>query len=356
MKISYRRLKLHKSYWQKYQRLTFVRTILTNVNFNRVDYYSHRHGQAYRTIMGLKVFAPASIGNVGIGFDVLGLCLDKPGDEVIIKESRTKGVTISKITGGKNLPLNPAKNTAGVAAQAVLDYLGTNIGVDLEIRKKMPSGSGLGSSAASAVAGAFAVNEFLNRPLSKRELLPFAMKGEELASKAYHADNVAPSLLGGLILIRDNASLDLHRVYTPDGLYLTLVYPDVEILTADARAVLSDTVPLKTTIQQSSNLASFILGMMNSDFDLIGRSLDDVMIEPQRATLIPHFYEVKQAALEAGALGCSISGAGPTIFAMSQSSLVAEQIEKAMKGIYNQAKIHCKTYISKVNNEGAVRC
>lgn len=306
--------------------------------------------------MGLKVFAPASIGNVAVGFDVLGLCLDKPGDEIIIKASRTPGVTISKITGGKTLPLDPTKNTAGVAAQAVLNHLKTNIGVDLEIRKRMPSGSGLGSSAASAVAGAFAVNEFLKSPLSKRELLPFAMEGEELASKAYHADNVAPSLLGGLILIRDNSTLDLNRVYTPSGIHLTLVYPHVEILTADARAVLSDTIPLKTAIQQSANLSNFVLGMINGDFDLIGRSLEDVMIEPQRAQLIPHFYAVKKAALKAGALGCSISGAGPTIFAMSKNSLEAENIERAMQAVFAKAKIPCTTYISKVNNEGAVRC
>lgn len=306
--------------------------------------------------MGIKVFAPASIGNVAVGFDVLGLCLDKPGDEIIIRESRTPGVTISKITGGKTLPLDPTKNTAGVAAQAVLDYLKTNIGVDLEIRKRMPSGSGLGSSAASAVAGAMAVNEFLKCPLDKKDLLPFAMKGEELASKAFHADNVAPSLLGGLILIRDNATLDMHRVYTPKGLHLTLVYPHVEVLTADARAVLSDTVSLKTAIQQSANLSNFILGMMSSDFGLIGRSLEDVMIEPQRAKLIPNFYEVKEAALKAGAMGCSISGAGPTIFAMSKNSLEAEAIERAMKAVYEKAKIPCTTYVSMVNNDGAIKC
>lgn len=307
-------------------------------------------------MVGLKVFAPASIGNVAVGFDVLGLCLDKPGDEIIIKPSRTPGVTISKITGGKTLPMDPMKNTAGVAAQAVLDHLGTNIGVDLEIRKRMPSGSGLGSSAASAVAGAMAVNEFLKNPLTKRELLPFAMQGEELASKAYHADNVAPSLLGGLVLIRDNATLDLHRIYTPKGVYLSLVYPNIEILTADSRAVLSDTVSLKVAIQQSANLSNFILGMMNGDLALVGRSLEDVMIEPQRAKLIPMFYEVKEAAMKAGALGCSISGAGPTIFAMSDNSFDAENIAQAMKAVFKSVKIRCKTYVSQVNNEGAIRC
>ena len=307
-------------------------------------------------MVGLKVFAPASIGNVAVGFDVLGLCLESPGDEIIIRPSRTSGVTISKITGSNKLPLDPTKNTAGVAAQAVLNHLNTNVGVDLEIHKKMPSGSGLGSSAASAVAGAMAVNEFLKRPFDKKALLPFAMQGEALASKAYHADNVAPSMLGGLILIRDNKTLDLQRVYTPTGLHITLVYPHVEVLTAAARAVLSATVPLKTAVQQSANLANFVLGMINGNFELIGRSLNDVMIEPQRAQLIPNFYEVKEAALQAGALGCSISGAGPTIFAMSQNTLEAENIAAAMQKVYAAAKIPCTTYISQVNNTGAVVC
>ena len=302
---------------------------------------------------GIKVFAPASIGNVGVGFDVLGLCLEKPGDEIIIRPSNKKGVTISKITGGKGLPYETSKNTAGVAAQAVLDHLKTDIGVALEIRKKMPSGSGLGSSAASAVAGAFAVNEFLRRPLSKRELLPFAMQGEQIASKAYHADNVAPSLLGGMILIRNNPTLDIHRIYTPKGLYVTLIYPHIEILTAHARSILKDTVPLKTAIQQSANLSGFILGMINGDFELIGRSLEDVMIEPQRAALIPGFYEVKKAAIDAGAMGCTISGAGPTIFAMSQNNLEAEAIRVAMKAVFDKLKIKSTTYVSTVNNTGA---
>lgn len=303
---------------------------------------------------GIKVFAPASIGNVGVGFDVLGLCLERPGDEIVIRPSNHKGVRITKITGGKGkLPYEVSKNTASVAAQAVLDHLKTDIGVDLEIRKKMPSGSGLGSSAASAVAGAFAVNEFLRRPLSRRELLPFAMLGEQVASKAYHADNVAPSLLGGMILIRHNPSLDVHRIYTPKGLYITLIYPHIEILTAHARSILSDQVPLKTAIQQSANLSGFILGMTNADFGLIQRSLEDVMIEPQRAALIPGFYAVKQAALEAGALGCTISGAGPTIFAMTQNSFDAEAVKNAMKTAFDKLKIKSTTYISEVNMTGA---
>ncbi len=302
---------------------------------------------------GIKVFAPASIGNVAVGFDSLGVCLERPGDEIVIRSSRTKGVTISKITGGKGLPYDPTKNTAGVAAQAVLDHLKTDIGVELEIRKKMPAGSGLGSSAASAVAGAYAVNEFLRRPLSKKELLPFAMQGEQVASKSYHADNVAPSLLGGMILITSNKDLVINRIYTPKGLYITLIYPHIKILTADARAVLSDTVPLKTAIQQAANMSSFIVGMMNSDFNLVKTALEDVMIEPQRSKLIPGFYQVKEAALNAGALGCSISGAGPTIFAMSQSNLEAEAIGKAMQAVFDTLKIKSTVYPSEVNLVGA---
>lgn len=305
--------------------------------------------------VGLKIFAPASIGNVAVGFDALGLCLERPGDEVIISPSNKPGVTISKITGGKTLPYNPTKNTCGVAALAVLAHLKTNIGVNLEIRKKMPSGSGLGSSAASAVAGAMAVNEFLDCPLTKKELLPFAMQGEQIASKSYHADNVAPSMLGGLILIADNATLDVHRIYTPKGLYITLIYPHIQILTVDARAILSETVPLKSAIQQAANMSSFILGMMNSNFDLIKTSLKDVMIEPQRSKLIPGFYEVQEAAISAGALGCSISGAGPTIFAISDNNLAAEAIGKDMQAVFNRLKIRSKVYQSRINHDGAVR-
>lgn len=305
---------------------------------------------------GIKVFAPASVANVACGYDILGFALNKPGDEIIGRIVDKPGLRITKITGDKGkLPYEVEKNTASFAAQRVLEHLGaTNIGIELEIRKKMPFGSGLGSSAASAAAGVMIVNELLKRPLTKRELLPFAVQGEELADGAYHADNVGPSLLGGMLLIRDNPTLDVHKLITPSGLYATVVYPHVKILTRDARAVLSDMTSLKQAIQQTGNLGALIVGLYRSDMDLISRALQDVIIEPQRAKLIPHFYEVKEAALNAGVLGCSISGAGPSIFALSPNSLIAERAGAAMQKIFTDNKIENQLFISTINQEGAI--
>jgi len=306
--------------------------------------------------VGIKVFAPASVANVACGYDILGFALNKPGDEIVGRIVDKPGLRIVKITGDKGkLPYEVEKNTAGFAAQRVLEHLdATKIGIELEIRKKMPFGSGLGSSAASAAAGAMIINELLKRPLTKRELLPFAVAGEEIADGAYHADNVGPSLLGGMTLIRDNATLDVHKLVTPAGLQATVVYPHVKILTRDSRAILSDTVSLKKTITQTGNLGALIVGLYRSDLDLISRSLNDVIIEPQRAQLIPHFYEVKAAALKAGALGCSISGAGPSIFALSANSLIAERAGEAMQKVFNDNKIENQLFISTINHEGAV--
>ena len=307
---------------------------------------------------GLKVFAPASVGNVGVGFDCLGFALEKPGDEIIARFSDKPGIRITKITGtkGKKIPYEIEKNTAGYAAFKLLEHIGeTENGIELEIHKKMPLGSGLGSSAASAVAGVMAVNELLKRPLEKKDLLPFAIFGEELASGSRHADNVAPSLLGGMRLIRDNDSFDVHRIPIPKGLHATVIYPHVEILTKEARNILSTTVSLKKMVQQSANLSAFILGMFNSNIELIGRSLQDIVIEPQRASLIPNFYDVKEVALKEGALGCSISGSGPSIFALSANSLIAEYVGEAMKKVFSDVRIEYQLFISPINQEGAIK-
>ncbi len=307
---------------------------------------------------GLKVFAPASVANVACGFDVLGFALDKPGDEVIVRFSDHPGLRITQITGAKGkLPFEVEKNTAGYSAQRLLEHLGEEKrGIDMEIHKKLAFGSGLVSSAASAVAGVMAINELLKRSLEKRELLLFAVLGEQLADGAYHADNVAPSLIGGMVLIRNNADLDVHRLPLPKGLFATVIYPHVKILTKDARAVLSDQVSLEKCIEQNGNLAGLVVGLYNGDLDLISRSLNDVIIEPQRAQLIPHFYDVKDAALTAGALGCSISGAGPSIFALSANSLIAENVGAAMERIMTNAKIKSELFISPINQEGAIKC
>lgn len=304
---------------------------------------------------GIKVFAPASVANVACGFDILGFALERPGDEIIVKYADTPGLKITAITGTKKkLPLDINLNTAGIAGLRVLEALGeTTVGIDMEIHKKMPFGSGLGSSAASAVGGAMAINELLGRPFEKKDLLPFAVAGESVASGAIHADNVAPSLLGGFTLVRDSTTCDVIRIPVPKGLFATVIYPKVEVLTKEARAMLKKEVELKKSIQQSANMGAFIIGMVNADFDLIRRSLKDIIIEPQRAPLIPNFYEVQQAALDAGVLGCSISGSGPSIFALSNNSLTAENAGKIMQQIFAQHKVETELFISAINTEGA---
>lgn len=307
---------------------------------------------------GIKVFAPATVANVACGFDCLGFALNAPGDEIIVtlNDSR-KGLKITEITGaGGKLPYEIEKNTAAWAAQRFLESIGeSDRGIDMEIHKKMPFGSGLGSSAASAVAGVFAVNALTQQhPFTKKELLTFAVDGEELASGARHADNIAPCLFGGITMVRDNTTLDIHRLTTPRGLYATVIYPRIEILTKEARGMLSTDVTLKQHIQQSANMGGLIVGLYNGDFDLIGRSLKDLIIEPQRAKLIPFFYEVQEAAMKAGALGCSISGSGPSIFALSANSLIAEEAGLAMQKIFKENKIRNELYISPINQEGVI--
>ena len=308
--------------------------------------------------MGIKAFAPASIGNIGVGFDILGMAIERPGDEVIARKSNTPGLRITKITGHQGkLPLEVERNTAGVAALRLLEYLGeAERGGELEIHKKMPLGSGLGSSAASAVAAVLAVSELLRTGLSKRELLPFACAGEEVASGGFHADNVAPSLLGGIVLIRDNATLDVHRLHVPRGLYATVVYPHLQVLTKEARAILRPDVPLADYVRQSANVAGFVVGCYTGDVALIGRSLRDDIIEPQRAGLITGFRDVQAAALAEGVLGCSISGAGPSVFALSANSLIAENAGQAMQRAFAQHWIESDIFLSPVNQEGAVVC
>lgn len=305
--------------------------------------------------MGIKAFAPASIGNIGIGFDILGLCLEKPGDEVIAKKSNTPGLRITAITGHKGrLSSDPLQNTAGVAVAALLRHLGEpDRGIELEIHKKMPLGSGLGSSAASAVAATLVVSELLRTGMSKRELLPFACEGEALASGGYHADNVAPCMIGGIVLVRDHATLDIHRLHLPKGIYLTVVHPHIEVMTKQARAILRPEVSMSSYVRQTASIGGFIVGLYNADLPLIGRCLDDVVIEPQRAALIPGFYDVKTAAMNEGALGCSISGAGPSVFAFCNNSLVAENAGIAMQKAFGQHRIESTIYMSSVNQEGA---
>ena len=307
-------------------------------------------------IQEVKIFTPATVSNLACGFDILGFALEKPGDEIIARFSEKSGLRIGTITGdGGKLPYDIDKNTAGVSAKKLLEYLGESRGIELEIHKKMPFGTGMGSSAASAVGGVVAVNELLGKPLTKRDLLPFAMLGEQAADGAYHADNVAPCLLGGIILIRNNQALDVHSVPHPDDLYNVIVFPHIEVLTKESRGILKPQVSLTQMIEQSGNLGGLIIGLVKSDYDLISRALQDVVIEPQRAHLIPHFYEVKKAALESGALGCSISGAGPSLFALCRGKENAACVGKAMQQVFDTSNIENTLYLSPINNEGAKR-
>lgn len=308
--------------------------------------------------MGLKVFAPATVANMACGYDIMGFAIDAPGDEIIVKKSSTKGLKITKITGDKGkLPREVEKNTAGVAALRLLEHLDrVDEPIDMEVHKKMPFNSGLGSSAASAAGAVMAINELLKRPLTKRELLPFAVMGEQIADGAWHADNVAPSLIGGITLIRDNETLDVHKIPVPRGLYATVIHPDVEISTKAARAILSDQVQLKNMIAQTGSIAGLITGLYNSDFDLIARCLKDHIIEPQRSQLIPHFHKVQESAMNAGALGCSISGAGPSMFALSSNTMAAENIGAAMSQTFLSQGIDNQVFISSINLEGSRLC
>jgi len=305
---------------------------------------------------GLKVYAPASVANVAVGFDILGFAIEKPGDEIIIKHGKKPGLVITKITGDKKkLPYDLEKNTAGYAALKFLEHIGeADRPLEMEIHKKMPFGSGLGSSAASAVAGVYGVNEFLGHPLQKKEILPFAVLGEQVADGAYHADNVAPSLFGGMVMVR-NETLDFVKIPIPYGLYVSAIYPHISILTKDSRSVLSPELPLKTHIEQSSHLGFFLSGMYTSNFEMIGKSLKDLVIEPQRAKLIPHFYAMKELAMGAGALGFSISGAGPTVFGLFDNSLKCENASEKIGQLLTKSGIENTIYNSKINLEGAVK-
>ncbi|MEZ4774924.1 MAG: homoserine kinase [Bacteroidia bacterium] len=309
----------------------------------------------------VHVFAPASVANVACGFDTLGFAIQRPGDEVIARFSSKPGLHISRIIGDSGkLSLEPSQNTAGVAALSLLNRLGNfpgdYPGIELEIHKGIAIGSGLGSSACSAVAGAVAVNELLDRPFEKKELLPFALDGEALASGgAIHADNVGPCLLGGIVLVRSNKDMDTVNIRVPDNLYAAVVLPELEVLTVVARNILRKEIPLSDAITQWGNLGGIIAGFTMSDYQLIGRSLNDVIAEPYRSALIPGFYDVKEAALEAGALGCSISGAGPSVFALCEGDVTAFRVGIAMQNAFTRAGIPSERFISTINTLGAER-
>lgn len=299
----------------------------------------------------IKVFAPATVANVACGFDILGFALNEPGDEMVVGLKKTQGIHISDKTEF-DLPEDPVKNTAGIALQAMLDKLKSRQGFEITILKKVKPGSGIGSSAASAVAGVFAANELLGKPFTALELLPFAMEGERYVTGVAHADNVGPALLGGFILIRSYDPLDVIQIPHPKNLYCTVVHPQIEVRTEDARKILRKQVSLKDAVTQWGNVAGLVAGLMQHDMGLIGRSLHDVIIEPIRSILIPGYDEVKEAVMNVGALGSSISGSGPSIFALSASRRIAHRAGEVMKAVFDKMEIYNEIHVSKINDVG----
>lgn len=301
----------------------------------------------------IKVTAPASVSNVGPGFDIMGFAIDQPSDEIILKNSSSKGITIKKISGDNGqIPLEAKNNTAGYAIQKLMEKTGDDNGYEIEIKKITGLGGGLGSSAASAVAAVFAYNEFIGKPFSKDELLEYALLGESIASGAIHADNVAPSLYGGFILIRSYDPIDIIHLSAPKNLFCTVVYPQIVIKTSEARKILKKTISLKDGIAQCGNVAGLIAGLFKKDYQLLGRSLQDRFAEPYRAKLIPGYAEIKQSAVDAGAIGCSISGSGPSIFALSDNLDDAKRIGNALKKTVSKNGMKSKLYISGINHHG----
>ncbi|WP_033962122.1 homoserine kinase [Psychroserpens jangbogonensis] len=299
----------------------------------------------------IKIFSPATVANVSCGFDVLGFCLDTIGDEMIIKKTSQKGITISKIEG-YDLPFEAENNVAGVSALALYNDANPDFGFDIEIYKKVKPGSGIGSSSASAVGSVFAMNELLGKPYNKTQLINFAMKGEALASKCEHADNLAPAIFGGFTLVKSLSPLHVLQLPTPKDLFAVVIHPQIEIKTSESRAILPQDVSLKNAITQWSNVGSFVHALHTEDYKLLSDSLKDVIVEPYRSQLIPHFEDVKQTALKQGALGCGISGSGPSIFSLCKGEDTANKVREAIHNVYSQTTIDFELHLSKINTEG----
>ena len=298
----------------------------------------------------IKVLAPATVSNVVCGFDCLGFALEEPFDEITVRkiDAREVGILHHDDFG---LPTDPTKNVAGVALQALIDAAEIDFGFEVEITKHIKPGSGIGSSSASSCGAVVAANRLLGDRFSRLELVGFAMEGEKLASGEKHADNVAPCIFGGFTLVRSTDPLDIVSLDFPT-LFTTVIHPQIEIKTSEARAILPKHVPLADAVRNWSNLGSLVAGLAGGDYDLISRSLEDAIIEPVRKSLIPKFYEVKAASLAAGALGGGISGSGPSIFMLSETHKTAELVKLAMRSVYEKTSIDFYIYLSQIHSDG----
>jgi len=297
------------------------------------------------------VYAPGSIGNFGSGFDVFGLAIAEIGDTIEVEKNDSNKLIITNIKGDDSIPLNPAKNIVTVGANALLDDLGSNQGFNFKINKGVVAGSGLGSSASSAASGVFAINELLGQPYSRVELIKFAAKGEQIASKNIHYDNVAPALLGGFTVVRSADPLEILQVAVPDNLFLVLARPGIVIKTDAAKKMLGKNIKLIDAVSQFGNIAGLIIGLQENDVQLIGRSVEDVVATPLRSKLIPKFNEARSKSLNAGASGFNISGSGPAMFAVCDGLQIAEKVLEKLKQVYYEDKL-ANFYITQADTLG----
>jgi homoserine kinase len=302
----------------------------------------------------IRAYASATVANVGCGFDIFGFAINEPGDEVFLKITDEPGVVIKEISGDKGmLPTEAVKNTAGKSLMAMLAFINAEFGIEMSLHKKMPIGSGLGSSAASSVVSVYAMNSMLKNPLSREELLPFVVEGEKIASgENVHLDNISACLYGGFILVRSQNPIDIISIPTPPSLHCTVIHPQIEIKTAEMRKMLKARTPLEKAIHQWANVAGVVTALFKEDFELLKRSLKDEIIEPDRAVLIPHFYEMRDAALENGSVGFSISGSGPSVFAFSTGQEDARKVAEAIGGVLKNKGIAYDVFVSPINKQG----
>jgi homoserine kinase len=298
----------------------------------------------------VKLKVPATVANLVCGFDILGMAVHAPYDEMELRLLETPEIII-KHTDSFGLPEEPSKNVAGIVLLKIQEYFNLKNGFEVIIHKHIKPGSGLGSSAASAAGAAFGANLLLGNKLSKEEVVHFAMFGEELASGVRHADNIAPCIYGGITLVKSTEPIDIIPLNSPD-LFVTAVHPQVEVKTSDARQILKKNISLKSAVEQWGNIAGLVAGIQKNDFSLIGRSLNDVIIEPIRSILIPKFDEIKEKSLQLGALGGGISGSGPSIFMLSEQKETADKIAQMMESVYNEIEIESFVYVSKINPAG----
>lgn len=299
----------------------------------------------------IKVFSPGSITNLSCGYDILGVCLNNRGDEITVTKTENKGIII-KSNDNYNISNDINKNVAGIAAQALLKKTSTEFGFEIEIKKGIKPGSGIGSSAASSAGTVFAINQLLDSPFSQLDLIKFSMEGEKFVSDSYHADNVAPIILGGITLVRSISEIDVIKLPTPKSLEVIIIRPNIEIKTSDSRKVLRKKIKIEEMVQQSANLGSFVSSLYNEDFNLMSRSIVDIIAEPNRRILIPEFDNIIKLSKINGAIAAGISGSGPSIFSLSKDTIISEKILKATTDHYNKLGISYDGFISKINTTG----